>query len=159
FAGDSSIFMASGFEPGRLYQAVYTTAYAPVVGLGLIGTRDLASFLRYGTAADANPCAGTLDRAYLFGASQSGRHVQEVLYRGLNEDESGRLVYDGIIAHICGTNRGGDFNMRFGQPSADMSPKMSNLGPWKLDPETDPVTGVRAGLLDRLAGRGRALKV
>src|SRR5262245_5877918 len=34
-----------------------------------------------------NPCAGTIERAYAFGASQSGRYLRQFLYLGLNEDE------------------------------------------------------------------------
>jgi len=37
----------------------------PVVGLGLLAVRDTGAFLRF--AADGNPCAGRLDRAYVFG--------------------------------------------------------------------------------------------
>jgi hypothetical protein len=28
------------------------------------------------------------------------------------------MVFDGVLVHIAGGKRGGDFNMRFGQPSA-----------------------------------------
>src|SRR5215467_3627755 len=42
----SHIYMASGFVAGKLYQVVYTTTEAPVIGLGLLTTRDITAFLR-----------------------------------------------------------------------------------------------------------------
>src|SRR6266851_1159755 len=89
------------------------------LGLGLLAARDVVSFLRHGSAA-GNPCAGDIRHAYAFGASQSGRFLRQLLYLGLNEDEAERLVFDGMLVHIAGGKRGGDFNMRFGQPSASL---------------------------------------
>ena len=80
----------SGFLPGKVYQVVYTTAGAPVIGLGLLATRDMASFLRYGAASEGNPCAGHIQYAYSFGRSQSGRFLRHFLYLGLNQDEQDR---------------------------------------------------------------------
>jgi len=80
----SHIYMASGFVAGKVYQMVYSTTGAPVVGLGLLATRDMTSFLRYGPAQEGNPCAGDVQYAYGFGASQSGRFLRQFLYLGLN---------------------------------------------------------------------------
>jgi hypothetical protein len=148
------VYLAAGFEPGRIYEVIYTTTGAPVIGLGLLAARDVVSFLRHGSAA-GNPCAGDIRHAYGFGASQSGRFLRQLLYLGLNEDEAERLVFDGLLVHIAGGKRGGDFNMRFGQPSASLP---SDPFPFNELAGTDPLTGRRDGLLERLAARHRVPK-
>ena len=138
---------------------IYTTSGAPVIGLGLLTARDLVAFLRHSSAQQGNPCGGTIERAYAFGASQSGRYLRQFLYLGLNEDEEERIVFDGMLVHIAGGKRGGDFNQRFGQPSASLSPNMSNLFPFNDTVQTDPVTRRTDGLLERLARRKKVPKV
>jgi hypothetical protein len=81
------VFLAGGFAPGRIYDLVYRSADPPVIGLAFLAVLDTAAFLRWGTAAAGNPCAGALERAYAFGVSQSGRFLRHMLYLGLNEDE------------------------------------------------------------------------
>jgi hypothetical protein len=66
------------------------------------------------------------------------------------------LVFDGVLVHIAGGKRGGDFNMRFGQPSASLP---SDPFPFNERAGTDPVTGRRDGLLERLAARHRVPKI
>src|SRR5207245_245862 len=80
----------NGFEPGKIYELVYRAANPPLVGLGFLAVRDTAAWLRCASAADGNPCAETLDRAYAFGVSQSGRFLRHLLHLGLNEDASSR---------------------------------------------------------------------
>jgi hypothetical protein len=155
----SHIYLASGFVPGKRYQVIYTTTGAPVIGLGLLATRDLVAFLRYGTAQAHNPCAGNVQYAYAFGASQSGRYLRQYLYLGLNEDEQERLVFDGLLVHIAGGKRGGDFNQRFGQPSSTLHPSLSDLFPFTDTAQTDPETGRTDGLLARLAARQKLPKI
>jgi hypothetical protein len=147
------VYLAAGFVPGKIYHVIYTTTGAPVIGLGLLAARDTAAFLRHGSAENGNPCAGDIRRAYAFGASQSGRYLRQFLYLGLNEDEQERTVFNGVLVHIAGGKRGGDFNQRFGQPSASLHPTMSNAFPFNDAPSTDPVTGRNDGLLARLAAR------
>ncbi len=84
------VCLETGFEPGKVYQIVYTTRGSSIVGLGFVAVRDIVSFLKYAAATDGNPCAGTLDYAYAFGASQSGRFLRQMIHLGLNEDEAGR---------------------------------------------------------------------
>ena len=149
------VYLATGFEPGRIYEVIYTTTGAPVIGLGLLAARDIVSFLRLSNGAD-NPCAGDIQHAYAFGASQSGRFLRQLLYLGLNEDEAERMVFDGVLVHIAGGKRGGDFNMRFGQPSASLP---SDPFPFNEMGATDPVSGRSDGLLERLAVRHRVPKI
>jgi hypothetical protein len=152
------VYLASGFIPGKVYQVIYSTTGAPVVGLGLLATRDLGAFLRYGAAEEDNPCAGDVEHAYAFGVSQSGRFLRTFLYLGLNQDEQDRTVFDGLIPHVAGGKRG-EFNHRFAQPSSQASRSPNNLFPFSDLEQTDPQTGRTDGLLSRLAARGKLPKV
>ena len=152
------VHFPEGFKPGKTYQFVYTTVGAPVVGLGLVAVRDFVSFLKHGAAGEGNPCAGTLDYAHGFGASQSGRFLRLFLYLGLNRDEADRTVLDGVIPHIAGGRRG-EFNQRFGQPSNTEKRSAGCLFPFTDGNQTDPDVGVTDGLLSRLAASGGMPKV
>ena len=154
----SQIYMSSGFVPGKVYQVVYSTTGAPVVGLGLVATRDMGSFLKYGTSGEGNPCADDIQRAFGFGTSQSGRFLRHFLYLGLNEDEEERTVFDGLIPHVAGGRRG-EFNQRFGQPSYVAQQGIGNLFPFTDMEQADPDTGRRDGLLWKLATMGKMPKV
>src|SRR5207302_1203887 len=81
---------------------IYRSKDPAVVGFGFLTVRDTGAWLRHATAADGNPCAGTLDRAYVFGVSQSGRFLRHFLYLALNEDERGRRVFDAVWPHAPG---------------------------------------------------------
>ena len=147
------VYRAAGFEPGKVYQVIYTTTGAPVVGAGLLATRELASFLRYADTAAGNPCAGQLERAYSFGSSQSGRFLRDLVYYGLNWDESGRPAFDGLMPHVAGAKHG-EFNQRFAQPSSQASRSPNNLFPFSDLPQTDPETGKTDGILSRAMTQG-----
>jgi hypothetical protein len=152
-ADASHVWLADGFEPGRYYELLYRTSVCPVVGTGLLAIRECASFLRYGSAAEGNPCAGEIERAHAFGVSQSGRFLRTYLYHGLNLDEAGRQAYDGLLIHVAGARRG-EFNHRFAQPSVQHTRGFGHLMPFAGDEQTDPITGRRDGLLSRQRGRG-----
>lgn len=147
------VYRAAGFAPGKVYQVIYTTTGAPVVGAGLLATRELASFLRYADTAAGNPCAGQLERAYSFGSSQSGRFLRDLVYYGLNWDESGRPAFDGLMPHVAGAKHG-EFNQRFAQPSSQASRSPNNLFPFSDLPQTDPETGKTDGILARAMNQG-----
>ena len=131
---------------------------SPLVGLGFLAVRDTAAWLRCASAADGNPCAETLDRAYAFGVSQSGRFLRHLLHLGLNEDEAGRRVFDAVVPHVAGARRG-EFNHRFGQPSLNATHAVGSLFPFTDTVETDPLTGERGALLARLEARGTLPKI
>jgi hypothetical protein len=154
----SHVHMGSGFKPGKVYQVIYTTTGAPIAGCGLLATRDLGSFLKYGAAEEGNPCAGDLEYAYSFGVSQSGRFLRHFLYLGLNQDEQDRLVFDGLIPHVGG-GKHGEFNHRFAQPSSQASRSPNSRFPYSDITQTDPETGHTAGLLSRQASQGNLPKV
>jgi Alpha/beta hydrolase domain len=152
------IYLSRGFDAGKIYECVYRTSRAPVVGLGLLAVRDTVSYLRYGSAHASNPATGQLEYAYGFGASQSGRFLRHLLYLNLNRDEAGRVVFDGVIPHIAGARRG-EFNLRFGQPSANTLQGPNNVFPFADADQTDPVTGQTDGLLRRIAREGVLPKI
>lgn len=152
------LHLAGGFRPGHIYEFVYRSEDAPLVGLGLLAVPDFAAWLRYGSADEGNPCAGELDRVYAFGVSQSGRFLRHLLYLGLTEDECGRTVFDAVWPHVAGARRG-EFNLRFGQPSLNVVRAVGSLFPFADRVQVDPVTGERDGLLARLAERGRVPRV
>jgi hypothetical protein len=152
FPDPSSIVLDGGFLPGRIYDCYYRAQDPPVVGLGFTAVRDAAGFLRWGTAAEGNPCAGQIERSYVFGVSQSGRFLRHLLYLGLDQDEAGRFVWDAVIPHVAGARRG-EFNCRFGQPSLNAVHAVGSLFPFADGEQEDPLTGQRDALLRRLAGR------
>ncbi len=142
----TAIVMKDGFEPGRLYELVYTAQDPPVAGLGMAAIRDFISHLKSGGAPEM-----PVKRAIAFGVSQSGRFLRAYLYDGFNQDEKNHKVFDGVMAHVAGAGRG-SFNLRFAQPSRDGHPFFNTLYPTDVFPftdleETDPVTGAKGGLL------------
>ena len=154
----SHVYMASGFEPGKIYQVIYATSGAPVVGLGLLATRDMASFLRYGASDAGNPCAGNIVHAYSFGSSQSGRFLRDLIYYGVNRDEADRQVFDGLIPHVAGAKHG-EFNQRFAQPSSQASRSPNSQFPFSDIEQTDPESGVTDGVLSRASAQGPLPKI
>jgi hypothetical protein len=158
FPDASSVALDGGFLPGRIYECYYQAENPPLVGLGFTAVRDTAGFLRWGTAGEGNPCAGGLDRSYVFGVSQSGRFLRHLLYLGLDEDEAGRFVWDAVVPHVAGARRG-EFNCRFGQPSLNALHAVGSLFPFTDGEQEDPVTGQRGALLHRLASRARPPRI
>lgn len=158
FPDAGSVALDGGFEPGRIYECYYRAENPPVVGLGFTAARDTAAFLRGGSAGEGNPCAGQIDRSYVFGVSQSGRFLRHLLYLGLDEDEAGRPAWDAVIPHVAGGRRG-EFNCRFGQPSLNAVHAVGSLFPFTDGEQEDPITGQRGALLHRLAGRSRPPRI
>ena len=154
----SHVHLTTGFEPGKVYQVIYTTTGAPVVGLGMLATRDSAVFLQEASSGEGNPLAGSIDYSYTFGVSQSGRYLRLFLYLGLNFDEQGRKVFDGFIPHVAG-GKMGEFNNRFAQPSSQATRSGNSLFPFSDIAQTDAETGITDGLLSRLSARGNLPKV
>jgi hypothetical protein len=157
-ADPSHVFLEEGFEPGKIYDCYYGAEDPPVIGVGFAAVRDTAGFLRFGASGVASPGTDQLDRAYLFGISQSGRFVRHLLYLGLDEDEQGRAVFDGLIPHVAGARRG-EFNSRFGQPSLSAYHGVGNLFPFTDVIQDDPLTGRSDGLLARFHARERRPKI
>src|SRR5215831_2580022 len=138
----TAITMTEGFDPGRLYELIYTSQDPPVAGLGLAAVRDVVSYLKEHEK---------LGRAIGYGVSQSGRFLRNWLYFGFNQDEQEHIALDGVWANVAGGGRG-SFNQRFAQPSRDGHPFLNTLYPVDLFPftdleQTDSVTKLKDGLL------------
>lgn len=157
FTDAKTVTLDGGFEPGRIYDVVYRARDPRVVGVGLAGTRDLISFFKHATAAEGNPSPG-LGRALGWGVSQTGRFLRHFVYEGFNQDEQGRIVFDGVFDQVGGAGRG-SFNHRFGQQSRDQLQHFNIQYPVDMFPftdgdQTDPVTGATDGLLVRARASG-----
>ena len=147
FVDTGHVALEGGFQPGAIYEFFYRAKDPTLVGLGFLAVRDTAAFLRFGTADAGNPCAGALERAYLFGLSQSGRFLRHMLMLGLDEDEEGRMVFDGVMPHVGGARKG-EFNLRFGQPSLNIHGTVGSLPPFNDE-----------ALFDRIVKRGRTPRI
>ena len=141
-------------EPGSIHEFHYPATNPRVLGIGLAATRDLLSFLRYEGAdakGNANPAGAAIQYAMAFGRSQSGRYLRDHVAQGFNQDESGRRVLDGVIAHTAGV--GGVFlNTEFGQPARTNTQHEDhtfpeNAFPFSTARVSDPVTGKTGSLL------------
>ena len=150
------LYVKEGFRPGWLYDLVYTAKGPRVTGLGLAALRESIAFFRYAqrdAAGFANPLADSIERAYVFGISQSGRLVRHFIYEGFNADEDGRIIFDGALSHVPGSGKG-MFNHRFRMTTVYGTYHQGNLSgseffPLAPAPQTDPVTGRHGDTLAR----------
>src|SRR6266478_201811 len=149
----TKVCLNGGFDTNHIYELVYTAKNPTVMGLGFAATRDLVSFLRYGSAGVTNPLAGAVQNAITYGSSQSGRWIRTFIQLGFNQDENRNLVLEGAIPHKS-SNRGA-FNVRFGQPdrlsgtqhTERQYPGAESSQTWGVS--HDKLSGVTAGQLDR----------
>jgi hypothetical protein len=153
-----------GFQPGRVYELTYQAKNPWVMGLAYAVTRDFASFLRNSSRDEAgNPSPVATDsasagirRVYGLGISSTGMYMREFLYLGFNEDEQHRKVFDAVRILIPGTHRL-FANVEFSDPNVysrqdDHHDYLSHsLAPFTYAVTTDPITGVRDGILKRPA--------
>src|SRR4051812_18748587 len=165
FADSGSIRLlplGTAFRPGAIYQLTYVAKDPPVAGIGFAATRDLIAFLRYDTS-DKNPLAGTAKVAIAHGTSQSGRYLRDMLYRGFNETENGKVVFDGMQPHIASARI--FLNHRFAQPNRLYSAGFGFLGypdgsfPFSYAKLKDPATGKEDSLLARCTARKNCPKI
>ena len=146
-----------GFRADKIYELIYVAKNPLVMGLGFATTRDFGSFLRYQREDDfhnPNPLGHHIRRVYATGASQTGGYLRDFMYMGFNEDESHRKVFDGIMPTIAGTDRV-FINVRFADPNiwSDQDDRhdflQSSYPPFSYAITTDPVTGIRDGIMKR----------
>ncbi|MBV9549107.1 MAG: hypothetical protein JO256_05470 [Alphaproteobacteria bacterium] len=144
--------LKGGFDPHYAYTLSFTTQDPKVLAIGFAATRDLVAFLRYGTSdasGNPNPVAGKIGKAVARGVSQSGNFLRSYLHLGFNEDEAGRIVFDGLNPLIAA--RQNPLNFRFANPggSADLYEPGSDGVVWWAS-YADAARGLRrASLLDR----------
>ncbi len=96
----TQICVKNGFDPKLLYQVVFTSQDAYVLGIGFAAFRDVASFFRYAAKDDAgtpNPVGGQVNWVISRGQSQSGNYLRAMIHLGFTQDENNRKVYDGAL--------------------------------------------------------------
>jgi hypothetical protein len=160
FLDDRSIRMlpvGRNFEPIKIYELWYEATGSKVLGIGYASVRDLISFLRYNSA---NP--GVIPKPLLsgmseirhaigFGVSQSGRFLRHFVELGMNSDEAGRKVFDGVFSHIAGAGKV-FANHSFSMPGRTATQHEDRLYPENWFPfstaqTADPVSGRIGALL------------
>ncbi|NKB72864.1 MAG: hypothetical protein GKR89_37825 [Candidatus Latescibacteria bacterium] len=163
--GRPAIHFAAGFTPGLLYYLVYTGCDPLVMGLGMAAVRDFVTALKYQSPEIQKGAleGSTIQRAYTFGSSQSGRFLRHMLYQGFNQDEDGRQVFDGLQINVAGAGLG-SFNHRFAQPSRHASAHFdvfypTEQFPFADAPQADAQNGAIGGLLDACEASGTTPKI
>ena len=160
----ADICLFDGFKVDRLYELVYSAKNPLVMGLGYAVTRDVASFLRYQTkdaAGNPNPLARSANdvgirRAYESGVSSTGMYSRDFFYLGFNEDEAHRKVFDAALLVIPGTHRL-FANVEFADPNTYSRQDIwheslsYSYPPLTYAVSTDPISGIRDGILKRPA--------
>ena len=155
------IYLKEGFQPGWLYDLVYTGKDPKVTGLGMAAIRDVVSFFKYEKTDENgyfNPLADNIDYAYAWGHSQSARLLYHFIFQNFNGDEKERKVFDGLQLNCPGSGKG-LFNSRFAQTTRHGSHHENNLYPVDTFPFTtveqyDPITGERGDALARARQSG-----
>jgi hypothetical protein len=138
-ADAASIHLKSGFKPGLTYELSFETQNPPVAGLGMAAIRDAASAFKYGSG---QVVSGRL--AYMYGASQTGRLIRQLIHEGFTIDESGRKAFDAAFVQT-GAVGFGSFNERFAQPN-ELGPFTQTKFPFLYKTTVDPITGRSDGL-------------
>jgi hypothetical protein len=156
------ICLKGGFNPAYLYELAYTARDPMVHGLGFAATRDLNSYLRYGTADAAGTphvLGGRISWAISQGNSQSGTFLRSFIHLGFNQDETGRIVFDGSNPNIAARLLA--MNIRFAAPSggAAMYEAGSDGVVWWADYADQARGRPSAGLLDRCSATGTCPKI
>ncbi len=137
------VALKGGFKPGFTYELAYETQNPPVAGLGMAAIRDTASAFKYG----GNPtAAGSL--AYMYGASQTGRLIRQLIHDGFTVDEQGRKVFDAAFVQT-GAAGLGSFNERFAQPN-ELGAFTQTKFPFLYRTTVDPISGREDGLGRRI---------
>jgi hypothetical protein len=82
--------------PRHIYDLVYEARDPTVDGIGFAAVRDVVSYLR--------PQVNT-PHVLGFGVSLSGRFLRHFQDLGMNRDEAGHRVFDGMLPHISGAGK------------------------------------------------------
>ena len=146
------ICLKNGFNSAYLYELTYTAKDPKVYGIGFAATRDLNSYLRYETKDSTgapNILGDKIKWTISQGNSQSGNYLRSFIHLGFNQDEAGRVVFDGSNPNIAVRQQ--SLNIRFATPSgAAAKYEAGSDGVVWWEDYTDEARGHRAaGLLDR----------
>jgi hypothetical protein len=152
-----------------IYEFVYEAKDPKVMGIGHAATRDFVSFLAYAEKDDfgnPNPLAMTglgarlgqeraprnLGAVYSWGRSQGGRVQRDFIRYGFNQDESNRMVFEGMMPYATGSGGNMWMNFRFSQPTVSAQQHSRRFSHELELPHTfavmkDPITGETSGTL------------
>jgi len=119
FTDETHLTLDGGFKPFHWYELVYRTSRTPVVGAGMLAIRDIVSHLR----------GDGIEHAFAYGVSQAGRLLRQFLSDGLNVDETGMTVFDGVFSESASAATG-EFNHRYAQPSVAGVNGFGNMAPF-----------------------------
>jgi hypothetical protein len=155
-------------KPGWVYEFIYTAKDPLVMTMGHAMTRDFLSFLKHGVEDDqgnANPVLmpGGVRAIYSWGRSNGGRVERDFLRWGFNEDESGRMVIDGMMPYATGAGGHLWMNTRFSLPGASSRKHERHFAhepefPHTFPVMTDPLTQQTDGILVRCSATGTCPK-
>ncbi|MBM7619955.1 hypothetical protein JOC95_001807 [Bacillus tianshenii] len=152
-----SINRPAGYDSGAIYEFIYPAKDPKVMGIGFAAVRDVVSYLRYEKADDngtPNPLKlkgkPSIKKVLALGVSQSGRFLRDFIHQGFNEDESGRITFDGVIPLITGSRKSFT-NYEFAQPGRNSRQHEDHLFPGDQFPftyrvTTDPISGETGGI-------------
>ena len=161
-ADPTQICLKYGFNVHKLYQVVYPSDQAYVLGIGFAAWRDVGQFFKTAKADDAghpNPIAGLVKYSIGRGISQSGNFLRGWLHLGFNQSETGSQVHDGMWPIIAGRRIA--LNFRWAQPDGVLELyQAGSEGPQWWLPNPDPVRGgSSAGILDRCSATKTCPKI
>ncbi|HEU0156641.1 MAG TPA: alpha/beta hydrolase domain-containing protein, partial [Stellaceae bacterium] len=137
------------FAPFKIYEIWYEATGSTVMGVGFAAVRDLVAFMRYGGGAES-PMPG-VKHTLAFGVSQAGRFLRHFLEFGMNDDGSGRRVFDGVLTHVAGAGKV-FANHRFAMPGRTATQHEDRLYPENWFPfgsavASDPFSGESGAIL------------
>ncbi|WP_006246015.1 alpha/beta hydrolase domain-containing protein [Mycolicibacterium tusciae] len=128
FTDQTHLTLDGGFKPFHWYELVYRTSRTPVVGCGLLAIRDIVSHLKSDSLIAGSAGRG-IDHAFAYGVSQAGRLIRQFLSDGLNVDEVGMTVFDGVFSEFASAATG-EFNHRYAQPAVAQVNGFGNMAPF-----------------------------
>ncbi|MDV3133818.1 alpha/beta hydrolase domain-containing protein [Mycobacterium sp. 29Ha] len=123
FTDETHLTLDGGFKSFHWYELVYRTSRAPVAGAGLLAIRDIVSHLR------GDDLTAGIQHAFAYGVSQAGRLLRQFISDGLNVDEAGMIVFDGVFSESASAATG-EFNHRYAQPSVAQVNGFGNMAPF-----------------------------
>ncbi len=150
------ICLKGGFDPAYRYELVYTAKDPLVLGIGFAATRDINSYFKSG---DAQDLPKKMPFAVAWGNSQSGNFLRSMVNLGFNQDEAGRVVWDGINPNIAARQLA--MNIRFAVPggAAGLNEPGSDGVLWWSDYTDEARHRPGGGLLDRCRATDTCPKV
>jgi len=158
----AKICVKSGFDPASEYVVQYTARDPLVLGIGYAATRDLNSYLRYAAKDETgapNPVAGQIKWAMSRGDSQSGNFIRSFIHLGFNQDENGKIVWDGAIPHIAARQLALNFRFAVAGGAAGPFQPGSESVLWWSDYADKARSRPIAGMLDRCRASNTCPKI